>query len=157
MQTPIQSLPGGLVHHGEGRKFNVLGQSVTAIFSQQTTQGNYYVFEVITPPGLGVPPHVHQREDELIYLVEGELEVMLGGQKFLARAGDNIFFPRNVAHAFHNAGSQVAKCIFTVVPGGNFEEFFDKLAALPPGEPDITVIIGIFAQYGMKVLLPESA
>ena len=57
-----------VVAKGAGRKFNVLGHSVTSILSKENTDGNYYVFEVITPPGLGIPPHVHEHEDELIYV-----------------------------------------------------------------------------------------
>lgn len=155
MQT--KQLSGGVVHNGEGRNFNLLGHSITTVFSKQTTEGAYYVFEVVTPPGLGLPPHVHDREDELIYVVEGELEIMLGGEKFIAKAGDNVFLPKHVAHAFQNAGSKAARAIFTVVPGGNFEEFFDELAALPPGEPDMKKIIEIFSRYGMEILLPEVA
>lgn len=142
---------------GQGRQFNLLGHAITAIFTKQTTDGNYYVFEVITPPGLGLPPHIHKHEEELIYVVEGEFEILLGTEKFIAKAGDNVFFPKHIPHAFQNAGSKAAKAIFTVVPGGNFEDFFNKLAALPPGPPDMKRIIEIFAEHGMEVLLPEHA
>ncbi|QMU28166.1 cupin domain-containing protein [Adhaeribacter radiodurans] len=155
MQT--QPLSGGIVHQSQGKNFYLLGHSITTIFSQQTTQGAYYVFEVVTPPGLGLPPHMHEREDEFIYLVEGKLEILLGEKTFLAQAGASIFFPKGVAHAFQNASSKAAKAIFTVVPGANFEAFFTKLAALPPGTPDLPQIIAIFAEYGMQVLLPETA
>ncbi|GAB3554137.1 cupin domain-containing protein [Spirosoma fluminis] len=141
----MQSLTttGGVVRQGEGKQFNVLGHAITALFTQHTTEGNYYVFELITPPGLSLPPHVHEREDELIYVLEGELEVMIGDQQFVAQAGDRIFFPRFVPHGFQNAGS--------------FEAFFEKLAALPPGEPDMARITQIFAEHGMTILLPQQA
>ncbi|CCH54883.1 cupin 2 conserved barrel domain protein [Fibrisoma limi BUZ 3] len=148
---------GGVVRQGEGKQFNVLGHAITALFTQHTTEGNYYVFELITPPGLSLPPHVHEREDELIYVLEGELEVMLGDQQFVAKAGDRIFFPRFVPHGFQNAGSKAVKAIFTVVPGGSFEEFFEKLAALPPGEPDMARIVEIFAEHGMTILMPQQS
>jgi quercetin dioxygenase-like cupin family protein len=146
---------GGVIRHGEGKQFNLLGHAITTSFTKHTTEGNYYVFEVITPPGLGLPPHVHEWEDELIYMVEGELEIMLGDQQFVVRPGDHVFFPRYVPHAFQNAGSKASKAIFTVVPGGSFDDFFDKLAALPPGEPDMARVIEIFAEHGMRILLPQ--
>ena len=152
MQT--QQLSGGVVHHGQGKNFNLLGHSITTVLNQQTTDGAYYVFEVVTPPGLGLPPHVHEREDELIYMVEGEFEILLGEKSFIAKAGDTIFFPRGVAHAFQNASSKAATAIFTVAPGASFEAFFDKLAALPFGPPDLQKIVEIFAEYGMEVLIP---
>jgi len=142
---------------GQGKKFNVLGHSITAVLSKQVTGGNYYVFECITPPGLGIPPHVHDREDELIYVAEGEFSIMLGDKNFQAKAGDEIFFPRNIPHAFQNTGSKAGKTLWTVVPGGNFEDFFDKLAMLPAGEQDLKTVAEIFATYGMKILLPENA
>ena len=142
---------------GQGKKFNVLGHSVTNVLAKQNTDGNYYVFEVVTPPGLGIPPHVHDREDELIYVVEGEFGIMLGDKQFSAKAGDEIFFPRHIPHAFQNIGSKAGKTLWTVVPGGNFEEFFEKLGALPAGEPDLKVVTEIFAAYGMKILVNAEA
>jgi quercetin dioxygenase-like cupin family protein len=141
----------------EGSRFNVLGHSVTAIISRTETTGNYYVFEVITPPGLGIPPHVHDREDEIIYVVEGEYGILLGDRQFTAKTGDLIFFPRYIPHAFQNIGSKAGKTLWTVVPGGNFEDFFGELSALPAGEPDLAVVAGIFAKYGMEVLIPTAA
>ena len=75
MQTSNQK--AAVIAAGQGRKFNVLGHSITAILAKQNTGGNYYVFECITPPGLGIPPHVHEREDELIYVASrGKLPSM---------------------------------------------------------------------------------
>ena len=155
MQTTNQK--AAVAAAGQGRQMNVLGHSVTVKFSKQETNGNYYVFEVVTPPGLGIPPHVHDREDEFIYVADGEFAIKLGDKNFTAKAGDEIFFPRHTAHAFQNIGSKSGKTIWTVVPGGNFEEFFDKLGALPAGEPDLQLVAEIFAAYGMTILIPENA
>ncbi len=155
MQTTNQKATVAVA--GEGKKFNVLGHAVTVVLSKQETGGNYYVFEVVTPPGLGIPPHVHDREDELIYVTEGEFGIMLGDKQFQAKAGDEIFFPRHIPHAFQNIGTKAGKTLWTVVPGGNFEEFFDKLGALPAGEPDLQKVAEIFAAYGMKILIPAEA
>lgn len=154
MQNTI--LKGAVIPAGEGKTFNLLGHAITTVFTKQTTEGHYYVFEVVTPPGFGLPPHIHEHEDELIHVLEGELEIILGDEKILAKAGDHILFPRQVVHAFQNPGSKAAKAVFTVVPGGNFEDFFNKLAALPPGPPDMPKIIAIFAEYGMEIILPQA-
>lgn len=152
MQTTNQKAT--VAPNGQGKKFNVLGHSITNVLAKQNTDGNYYVFEVVTPPGQGIPPHVHELEDELIYVVEGEYGIMLGDKQFSAHAGDEIFFPRHIPHAFQNTGSKAGKTLWTIVPGGNFEEFFEKLGALPAGEPDFKVVSEIFAAYGMKILIP---
>src|ERR1043166_8164015 len=85
---------------GQGRKFNVLGHAITTILTRETTDGTYYVFECITPPGHGIPPHVHDREDEIIYVAEGEFSIMLGDAQVSAKAGATLFFPRHIPHAF---------------------------------------------------------
>jgi hypothetical protein len=90
----------------------------------------------------------------MIYVAEGEFGIMLGDKNFKANAGDEIYFPRHIPHAFQNTGSKAGKTIWTVVPGGNFEEFFDKLGALPVGEPNLQLVAEIFAAYGMKILMP---
>jgi quercetin dioxygenase-like cupin family protein len=152
MQHPTSG--GAVVPYGTGRHINLLGHSITVILSKEATAGDYFVFEVLTPPGLGLPPHVHEREDELIHVVEGELEILLGENVFTAKTGDTVFFPRGVAHAFNNVSSKAARGIFTAAPGASFEAFVDTLAALPPGPPDIRRIVEVFARYGMEVLLP---
>lgn len=141
---------------GVGRKLNVMGHSVTITLTRSETEGNYYLFELVTPPGLGIPPHVHDREDEIIHVVDGKFMIILGEEQRVAEAGDVIFFPRHIPHAFQNIGDTPGTTLWTVVPGGNFEDFFEELAALPADrEPDIPKVIEIFARYGMEVLLPQ--
>ncbi|MBK8517109.1 MAG: cupin domain-containing protein [Saprospiraceae bacterium] len=141
-----------VVASGQGKKLNVLGHSVSVKLAKHETQGNHYVFELITPPGMGIPKHVHDREDELIYVVEGEFRITLGDENFNAGAGDEVYFPKHIPHAFQNVGSKSGKTLWTVVPGGNFEEFFEQLSALPMGEPDLAHVAKIFADYGMTIL-----
>ena len=153
MQTHPQT--AAVVKASDGRLLNVLGHSVTIKLAHAETSGHYYLFSLSTPPGLGIPPHVHDREDELIHVVEGEFLITLGDRQFTAGPGDEVFFPRHVPHAFQNVGSRAGKTIWTVVPGGNFEEFFERLAALPPGPPDLHKVAGIFSAYGMTIVAPK--
>jgi quercetin dioxygenase-like cupin family protein len=142
-----------VVARGEGKRLNVLGHSVVVKLSRRETEGSYYVFEVSTPPGFGIPPHVHEREDEMIHIAEGEYTFRLGDETRVCRAGDSVFLPRHVPHAFVNSGETTGRTLWTIVPGGSFEEFFEELAALPAdGEPDLGAVASIFARYGMEVL-----
>lgn len=145
--TPIISQPG------TGRKLNILGHAVTIKLQRKETKGHYYVMEVITPPGLGIPPHVHEHEDEMIYVLEGEFIIMLGDQHVKAGPGSEIFFPRHIPHSFQNIGREPGKTLWTIVPGGNFEDFFEDLNALPAGPPNMGQVIEIFGRYGMQVLI----
>jgi quercetin dioxygenase-like cupin family protein len=129
----------------------VLGHTATVQLARQHSAGHYYVFSLITPPGHGIPPHVHDREDEMIHVVEGTFLITLGGRQYRAGPGDQVFFPRLVAHAFQNIGSSAGRTVWTVVPGGNFEDFFEQLAGLPPGPPDPQRVGAIFAAFGMTL------
>jgi quercetin dioxygenase-like cupin family protein len=155
MQTTLHTLQPRVIPSRHGRTLNVLGHAVSIKLDRQVTAGHYYVFEVVTPPGHGIPPHVHEHEDEMIYVVEGEFAIALGQERFQATPGAEIFFPRRIVHAFHNSGTGPGRTLWTVVPGGNFEEFFERLGALPPGEPDPQTVIRIFADYGMRIVARE--
>jgi quercetin dioxygenase-like cupin family protein len=146
--------PAQVILSDEGRSMNVLGHTATIKLGRAETNGDYYTFELVSPPGLGVPPHVHQHEDEIIYVVEGEFAVWLAGDVITATAGATIHFPRYTPHGFQNVGATVGKTLWTVVPGANFEPFFDELGALPPGPPDLAKVAAIFGSYSLDLLPP---
>jgi quercetin dioxygenase-like cupin family protein len=143
-----------VVSQSQGKQFDVLGHAVTMQIARRESAGHYYVFSLTTPPGHGIPPHVHEREDELIHVVAGTFLIALGDRQYTAGPGDQIFFPRHVPHAFQNIGSTAGQTVWTVVPGGNFEAFFERLGALPPGPPDPQQVSAIFAEFGMTILAP---
>jgi quercetin dioxygenase-like cupin family protein len=146
-----------VVAAAEGRTMNVLGHAVTIKLSRAESNGDYYTFDLVTPPGLGIPPHVHEHEDELIYVVEGEFAIWLAGDTFTATAGATIHFPRHTPHGFQNIGASAGRTLWNVVPGANFEPFFDELGALPPGPPDLAKVAAIFGNYDIQLLPPPDA
>jgi quercetin dioxygenase-like cupin family protein len=143
-----------IIQAGEGKKMRVMGNDVTVKLTKQETNGEYYLFDVVTPPGVGVPPHVHQHEDEIIEVVEGELDVQLGNQIYQATQGAVIHFARHIPHGFRNAGSKPCQTRWTVIPGQSFEQFFNELGGLPEGPPDLEKVGAIFARYDIELLPP---
>jgi len=139
----------------DGIRFHVLGHDIRTTLTARETAGEYYTFECVTPGGVGIPPHVHSQEDEIIQVTVGEFDVMLGGKTQRARAGALIHFPRRIPHAFQNVGAATGKTLWTVIPGAGFEKFFGELAALPKGPPDLAKVAAIFGKYGMEVLPPK--
>jgi len=139
------------------RKFHVLGQEVTLHVSDAETGDNYYVFEGLAPAGAVVPPHIHQHEDEIVYVLEGEFEVLLGEETFRLKAGESRYFPRHVVHGFTNVGATPARTLFFVSPGANFARFFEELSALPADlPPDLEKVHEIFARYQIDIVaMPE--
>ena len=137
----------------QGRELAVIGHQVSVKLTAADTGGLAYVFEDICPPGAGVPPHVHSREDEILTVLEGEFEVFLDGKTYKAAQGAVANFPRCVPHAFRNASGQPARALFVVTPGESFARFFEELSGLPANAPpDPRKIAEIFGRYGMSIL-----
>lgn len=112
----------------------------------------------MTPPGVGVPPHVHRHEDEIGLVIDGSYEIFLDGRTHRATRGAVIHLPRLVPHGFRNIGKKPGRIMFTIIPGANFEKFFEELSALPADPPpDMAKVAGIFARYGMTILEPPPA
>ncbi len=108
--------------------------------------------ETLTPPNLGPPLHVHQREDENFYIVEGDYLFEVDGRRIELLAGDFAWAPRGVPHCFQNFGSAMGRMLITVEPAG-IEDFFWEIEAIP-GPPDPAKIAPIGAKYGIELLGP---
>jgi quercetin dioxygenase-like cupin family protein len=108
--------------------------------------------EFVTPPGKGVALHVHEREDELVYLLEGEIEVTLGNQKMKAVPGVMALLPRGIPHGFTNIGNKSSRLLDTIFPG-EFDNYFVELAALyAAGDPSEEQIDALSRKYRIKYL-----
>jgi quercetin dioxygenase-like cupin family protein len=83
----------------------------------EQTRGAYAILEQKIPAGHGPPLHVHRHETEIFYILEGEFEVTIGGQKVSAPAGAIVVGPRDIPHTFRNVGSQDGRLLLTVIPG----------------------------------------
>ena len=65
------------------------------------------------PPGGGPPPHIHRNEDETFYIVEGQIDFLLGDETVTGGPGDFVNVPRGTVHRFRNSGTSAAKMILT--------------------------------------------
>src|SRR5215831_9523053 len=93
--------------------------------SRHSTGGALTVIE--TSIGAGPPLHVHDREDECFYVLDGELSIRCGGDAYDAAAGSFVFLPRGRPHRFWAAGP-VARLLLIAVPGG-IEDYFREINA----------------------------
>jgi quercetin dioxygenase-like cupin family protein len=98
--------------------------------------------------GAGPPLHVHDREDECFYVLDGGLSVRCGGDAFGAAAGSFVFLPRGRPHRFWATGP-AARLLLIAVPGG-IEDYFHQINAAVTG--DERARIG--ERYGIRVV-PE--
>ena len=152
----LTQLIPGVVRAGEGDRHNVLGHTLAFKTTTSELAGGGLLWELISPPGTMVPPHVHTVEDEFIYVAEGELEVLVGEQKLTAGAGDLIKMPKNVPHGIWQKGAAATRTLWVVVPAGKMEGLLTALGRLPAGPPDPAHVGQIFAEHDLALLPPPA-
>jgi quercetin dioxygenase-like cupin family protein len=144
---------------GEGLWF--LGSLLTVKIGRQESGGRVCVIEHHCPYGFGAPWHVHSREDEWFYVLEGEFTVYVGEQRLSLPAGSFAFGPKGVPHTFI-AETDGAKALIGFQPF-HFEGFLREAAepatepVLPPrpdAPPDMERLLPIAARNGMQILGP---
>lgn len=136
-----------------GTELDVTGATVRVMAASDETAGAYAMIEQIDRPGAGSPPHANTREDIVITVIEGTVEMALPNETVELAAGHSVSVPRGTRHWTRNTGAGPSKVLFTFVPGG-FERFFVDVAALGPS-PDLDRIAAIAAGYGMELAPPE--
>ncbi len=121
--------------------------------SAADTDGDLAVFEQtgLTPNG-GPPLHIHPFQDEWFYVIEGDYHFQVGEDKYSMKAGDTIFLPRNIQHAFIQL-SEKGKMIVSYLPAGKMEAFFKVTDSWtsPPNKEEITKV---FEEHDMKIVGP---
>ena len=112
--------------------------------------------------GFGPPLHVHSREDEALYVLEGQIRFRHGEDEFVAGPGTWVWGPRGVPHAFR-VESESARALVIVTPGG-FERMFEEggvpatdAAEPPEQEYDPDAAIAISTRFGFEVVGPQLA
>jgi quercetin dioxygenase-like cupin family protein len=138
-----------------------LGVLATIKCSAQTTGGRVAVIEHHAPQGTGSPLHVHHREDEWFYIVDGELTFLVGGEKIVAGPGAFVYGPREIPHTFMVTSPQ-AHFLLVAEPAG-FEDFMRAVGqpaetrTIPPAvtePPDMNAMVAAAAEYGIEILGP---
>lgn len=117
------------------------------------TDGGMAVFEQIgeSPDG-GPPLHIHPAQDEFFHVIQGDYRFQVGSEQFSASAGDTIFLPRGVPHAFIQLSTS-ARMLVTYQPAGDMEAFFQETAHWT-APPDREEIARVFSAHGMEVVGP---
>ena len=135
---------------GSGKIFKSVG--VTNKLTGAQTGGAYSLFEVELEPESGTLLHVHRYEDEIVYVLKGEIEIRLATQRLHALKGGVAYLPKNIPHAFYNPLKTPLKILVTAIPGG-LEDYFDELeAALAIGPLDDELHNKMSLKYGIEWL-----
>ena len=123
------------------------------------TGGQMAIVEITEPPGAEAPLHVHHREDEGFWVLEGKVTFEVGGTTLEASAGDFAFGPRDVPHRY-TVGEAGCRMLFILTPGGFEGAIIDmsepaRSRTLPPPSeepPDMDGIQTRVASYGCELL-----
>lgn len=156
---PMRTKNGFKVNAGEarfGKHYKMKGVTLNTLdikISGSDTDNDLAVFEQtgLTPNG-GPPLHIHPFQDEWFYVIEGDYMFQVGDDKYQMKAGDTIFLPRNVQHAFIQL-TEKGKMIVSYLPAGKMEAFFqvtDQWTS-PPLKDEIAQV---FEDHDMKIVGP---
>lgn len=112
------------------------------------------VEHLLAPHALAAPVHLHEREDEYSYVLEGRIGALLGDEEVEVDAGGVLVKPRGQWHTFWNPDDQPARLLEVIVPAG-IEQLFRLLDNLE-GWPEPDVLDGLAARYGAHLDLPAT-
>lgn len=146
-----------------GERFLNLGAHVNIKLSAEATGGAFAVIEHTVPPKGGPPPHSHL-ETELLYIISGSFEVVVGPARSEVGAGAIIYVPAGTAHTTRNIGDSAGRQLSLYLPGGAEGFFREAGTAVVSGQDipdldqpvsldgvDMARILALAARYGMQV------
>ena len=146
----------------EGRTVAVVGDVYRFLATGDDTNGKYSIWEALVPPDGGPPPHVHSREEEGFYILEGEITFTMGDKRLVASAGTFANMPVGTPHSFKNESGKPAKMLISIAPAGLEKMFFEFGVPVPQGtttappstKAEIEKFMAIAPSYGIEVRLP---
>jgi quercetin dioxygenase-like cupin family protein len=139
--------------HGHIKLKGVNSNVLDVKISGSDTDGGFALFEQSSlSPGKGTPLHVHHLQDEVFYVIEGTYYFQVGEDKFHLAAGDSIFLPMKVPHAWTQV-SEKGKMTVLFQPAGKMENFLVTLAALEH-EPTREEMANFFTDSDMQIVGP---
>lgn len=148
-------LPLTVVAPGEGAEGFLGTIGVVFKLDSADTGGGVSIVEHPFPVGSLVPAHLHTREDEFSFVLEGEIGFRSEDKEAVLGAGGYITKPRGEVHTMWNAGKVPARMIEVISPGG-FEGFFRELSELiASGEMDFEKLSAIADSYGLQFAQPD--
>ncbi|QHV95696.1 cupin domain-containing protein [Spirosoma endbachense] len=129
--------------------YNVLGMAVYLKVAGADTAGQLSVFEAEYQKHEGPPLHAHQ-VDETFFITSGEFLFQTGDKRCIVKAGDTLFIPRNMPHAFLTISERGAM-LFMVNPTDKVEILFERLSAYPT-PPSVDEVVALHEELGLKIL-----
>ena len=161
--TPTTTTTGYAVAAGDGERIWIVGDTMTLKATGERTGGSLVLIENLTAPGGGPPPHVHTREDEFFYVLDGTFEIRIGDQLHEVGPGGFAFVPRGTVHNFRNTAETPSRILVGFTPTG-IEGFFresgrpatDDGPAPPVDKDEIVRTMAAAPEYGLQAVAFEN-
>lgn len=150
---------GAALAPGEGERIWIVGDTMTFKSTGESTGGSLLLFENLTTPGGGPPPHIHTLEDEFFYVLDGTFEVRIGDDVHALGPGGHAYVPRGTVHNFRNTAETTSRMLVGFTPAG-IEGFFresgrlatDDGPAPPLDQHEIARTTAAAPKYGVQAV-----
>lgn len=154
MALPAEKI---IVGASSGRVISFAGNQATFKVHGDQTSGGFSIVEYAAKPGTFIPPHLHEKTDEVAYILEGELGVMVAEEDFHAGPGSFVVRPKGVPHALWNITDRPVRFLDIYTPAG-MEAWFEELARLvsAPEPPTLGQLVEAGRRYDV-IYMPELA
>jgi len=145
----------------DGKEFVLAGVVMKCLLSGEQTAGQFCLFENKSGGNTKTPIHVHAKDDETVYVIEGEMTAVIDGKPRRLTAGDSAFLPRGIPHQLMNTSGNPSRYILIGTPA-LFERFLEESGhelqpgevAGPPTSEDIERLREAAPKFGIT-LLPD--
>jgi quercetin dioxygenase-like cupin family protein len=147
---------------GEGERIWIVGDTMTLKATTESTGGGLMLLENLTAPGGGPPPHIHTREDEFWYVLDGRFEIRIGDEVHTVGPGGFAYARRGTIHNFRNVADTPSRVLVGFTPAG-MEGFFresgrpasDDGPAPPVDDDEIARTMAAAPKYGVEAVAFE--
>ena len=145
------AMPPGITPAGagiDGISWNILGQ----IYVPKQVSESSMSWHATFPPGTFVPPHIHPTQDEFIYMLEGQFDLVLDNKEVFALPGDLIRLPMGIPHGIFNKSDSTVKCLFWVSPTRRLYDLFWGIHNMVEQTP--AEVVALAAKHEVDFLPP---
>jgi mannose-6-phosphate isomerase-like protein (cupin superfamily) len=157
--NPTYTTTGYALAPGEGERIWIVADTMTLKATGESTNGNLVLLENLTAPGGGPPPHVHVRDDEFFYVLDGSFDIRIGDELHSLGPGGFAYVPRGTVHNFRNTAETPSRILVGFTPGG-MEGFFraagrsatDDGPAPQVDEDELARTMAAAPEYGLELI-----
>ena len=133
----------------DGVSWNIMGQ----VYVPKQVSEDSFSWHATFPVETFVPPHMHPKQDEYIFVLDGRIDLLLDGKKTSASSGDLVRMPRGIPHAFFNNSGEPVEALFWAAPTGKLLDLYRRIHNLSsPAE-----VVAVAKEYDVIFYPPVSA